>query len=63
MIERQFQYVWEGPQKTCMRELALSSTLGVRGKEHVCFCIERKGNVVRIKMFTQVADWAVALLL
>lgn len=46
-----------------MRELALSSTLGVRGKEHVCFCIERKGNVVRIKMFTQVADWAVALLL
>lgn len=44
-----------------MRELALSSILGVRGKEHVC--IERKGNVVRIKMFTQVADWAVALLL
>lgn len=48
-----------------MRELTLilSSVCSVCGKEHICFCIERKGNFVRIKMFTQVAGWAMALLL
>lgn len=47
----------EGDRRICRRELAviLSRRCSVPGKEHICFCIQRKGNVVQTKMFTQVA--------
>lgn len=52
-----------GAEKTHMRELMLilKGICSVCGKKHICFCRERKGNVVRIKMLTQVAGWAVVL--
>lgn len=37
-----------GAEKTRMRELTLilNGICSVRGKEYICFCRERKGNVV-----------------
>lgn len=47
----------EGDRRICRREVAviLSRRCSVPGKEHICFCVQRKGNVVQTKMFTQVA--------
>lgn len=55
----------EGDGKIRRRELAviLIRRCSVPGKDHICFCIQRKGNVVQMKMFTQVSGEAGALLL